>query len=65
MKQFFPLFGLVCLIAMLLPACAPEQGPEPAAEPLFDRAAEEAAIRSAEAKGHDAWNAHDAKAIAA
>ncbi len=57
----------VCLIAMLLPACAPEPEPVPEAapEPVFDQAAEEAAVRKRQETSAAAWNAHDAKAIAA
>jgi uncharacterized protein (TIGR02246 family) len=67
MKQLFILLGFVCLIAMILPACAPAPEPEPesAPEPVFDQAAEEAAIRDVAKQIDTTWNAHDAKACAA
>ena len=66
MKYLFILAGVVCLSFMLLPACAPqpeEQAePELAPEPVFDQAAEEAAIREVIKKGFATWNQHDVKA---
>jgi uncharacterized protein (TIGR02246 family) len=67
MKRLFYGGGFVCLIAILLPACAPAPEPEPetAPEPVFDQAAEEAAIRELAKQIDATWNAHDAKACAA
>ena len=67
MKQLFFLAGVVCLIAMLLPACAPAPEPEPevAPEPVFDQAAEEAAVRDATEQFMAAYNKHDPQAVAA
>jgi hypothetical protein len=67
MKQLFVVFGFVCLIAMLLPACAPapEPEPEPASEPVFDQAAEEVAVRNAMETTRTAYNNHDVKAYIA
>jgi uncharacterized protein (TIGR02246 family) len=61
------LVGMICLVIMFLPTCAPapEPEPEPAPEPQFDPEAERAAVRNVEKKLVDAWNAHDAKAIVA
>ncbi len=66
MKKLFFFAGFVCLIAMLLPACAPESEPVPEAapEPVFDQAAEEAAVRKAEEKFIASWNAQDISAVA-
>jgi ketosteroid isomerase-like protein len=67
MKHLFILAGFVCLIAMLLPACAPAPEPEPeaAAEPVFDQAEEDAALRNALETTRTAYNKHDVKAYAA
>ncbi len=67
MKKLLLLSGFACLIAMLLPACAPppEPEPEPAPEPVFDQAAEEAAIRKVSKQYFAAYNKHDADALAA
>lgn len=67
MKQLFILLGLVCLITMLLPACAPAPEPEPVAapEPVFDQAAEEAAIREVIEQVYALANKHDAKGFVA
>ena len=58
MKQLFILVGFVCLVSMLLPACAPAPEPEPEAapEPVFDQAAEEAVIRKAMENNFSTWN---------
>lgn len=65
MKRLIILAGFVCLIALLLPACAPAPQPEPEAapKPAFDQAAEEAVIREVFEKFKLAYNNHDAKAI--
>jgi uncharacterized protein (TIGR02246 family) len=67
MNKLFFLLGFLCLIALLLPACAPAPEPErePAPEPVFDQAAEEAAVRGAEEQFIVFWNAHDGKALCA
>jgi len=67
MTRFLTLLGFVCLIAMLLPACAPapEPEPEPAPEPVFDQAAEEAAIRNVAEQMKASFNAHEAKGCVA
>jgi uncharacterized protein (TIGR02246 family) len=66
MKRLFYLVGFVCLIAMLLPACAPapEPEPEPAPEPVFDQAAEEAAYKEMLQKWDIAFKAGDADGLA-
>ena len=63
MKRLSILVGLVCLIAMLLPGCAPSPEPEPEAapEPVFDQAAEESDIRDVVEQLYAAMNKHDAK----
>jgi ketosteroid isomerase-like protein len=65
MKSLFIFVGFVCLIAILLPACAPapEPEPEPAPEPVFDQAAEESAVRDAYQQLLSGFNNHDAKAM--
>jgi uncharacterized protein (TIGR02246 family) len=52
---------------MVLPACAPAPEPEPEAapEPVFDQAAEEAAIRNIREQLITALNNHDAAAFVA
>ena len=72
MKYLFILSGVVCLSFMLLPACAPEAEvqeaepePEAAPEPVFDQAAEEAAVRNLLAQFETVYNNHDEKALAA
>jgi uncharacterized protein (TIGR02246 family) len=67
MKKLSLLAGFICLLAMILPACAPppEPEPEPAPEPVFDQAAEEAAIREIFDDLITTYNKHDAKAYAA
>ena len=67
MKQLFLFAGVVCLIAMLLPACTPPPEPvaEAAPEPVFDQAAEEAAVREATRQYIAAHNKHDTEAIVA
>ncbi len=71
MKYIFILSGVVCLSFMLLPACAPqaeeqaEPEPEAAPEPVFDQAAEEAAVRNLLAQFETVYNNHDEKALAA
>jgi uncharacterized protein (TIGR02246 family) len=64
MKNLFFFLGLVCPVAMLLPACAPAPEPEsePAPEPVFDQAVEEAAVRAIVRQGFDTWNQHDPQA---
>ena len=68
MRCPFILSGVVCLSFMLLPACAPqteEQAePEVAPEPVFDQAAEEAAIRQATEERLAAWNAKRREGLA-
>jgi ketosteroid isomerase-like protein len=77
MKRLLSFVGFVCLIAMLLPACAPAPAPEPepapepvfdqaaeeaaVPEPVFDQAAEEAAIREFVEQWYADLNAHDIK----
>jgi ketosteroid isomerase-like protein len=65
MKRLFTLVGFVCLIAMLLPTCAPalEPEPEPAPEPVFDQAAEEAAIREVFDEFKLTYNNHDVEVL--
>jgi uncharacterized protein (TIGR02246 family) len=67
MKHLSIFVGFVCLIAMLLPTCAPAPEPEPEAapEPVFDPAAEEAAVREATEQWMAAFNKHDAQAMGA
>ena len=73
MKQLFILVGFVCLIAVLLPACAPAPEPEPEpevdaapAKPQVDLQAEdEAAIREVMEQADVFMNKLDAKAYAA
>ncbi len=64
MKYLMILVGVVCLS---LPACAPAPEPEPEAapEPVFDQAAEEAAVRKASKQGTAAWNKQDIETISA
>ncbi len=67
MKRIFFLAGFVCLVAILLPTCAPapEPAPEAPPEPVFDQAAEEAAIREAMEQMYAGANAHDVAAYTA
>ena len=65
MKRPMILAGVICIATLLLPACAPEPEPEAAPEPVFDQAAEEAAIRKVLEQSLAAYNGHDAKAYAA
>lgn len=65
MKRFLFLAGFVCLIAMLLPACAPAPEPKPAPEPVFDQAAEEAAIRAVMDRMYAALDRHDPSGVVA
>jgi hypothetical protein len=65
MKRFITLLGLVGLVVTFLPSCAPAAEPDVAPEPVFDPAAEEAAVRKADEIYNAAWSAHDAKAIVA
>ena len=62
MKMLIFLAGFVCLIAMLIPACAPE--PEPAPEPTVDIQAEEAAFKEMYQKWDIAFKAGDADGLA-
>jgi hypothetical protein len=64
MRFLVILVGVVCLA---LPACAPQPEPEPEAapEPVFDQAAEEAAIRKANEDRIAVWNAKDEMAYPA
>jgi ketosteroid isomerase-like protein len=64
MKQLFLFAVVVCLIAMILPTCAPAPNPEPepTPEPEFDQAAEEAAIRSAVEEIFASFNRRDLEA---
>ncbi len=56
---------LTVMVCLALPACAPAPEPEPEAapEPVFDQAAEEAAIREAFEEFKTAYNNHDAKGM--
>lgn len=65
MRYLIILLGAVCLAFMLLPTCAPAPEPEPeaASEPVFDQAAEEAAIREVIEQTNAAWNKHDMEAF--
>jgi uncharacterized protein (TIGR02246 family) len=64
MRYLVILVGAVCLA---LPTCAPAPQPEPEAAPapVFDQAAEEAAIREEVEREVVAYNQHDATAMAA
>jgi uncharacterized protein (TIGR02246 family) len=66
MKKLFLLAGFVVLVAILLSACVPPPEPEsdPAAEPMVDLQAEEAAYKEMLQKWDAAFNVGDANALA-
>jgi uncharacterized protein (TIGR02246 family) len=67
MKRLFISIGVLCLVVMSMPDCAPvpESEPEVATEPPFDQEAEEAAVQKVYDEFFAAYNNHDVKAIAA